>query len=165
MGVDRQAKKDNSPSQFSEQRVVRLVRDGDITKALRLTPAGIAPNTADTVEKLKALHPTGNEIRPPSSPLPVSPKFSVELVKSALRTFRPSSAGGVFGYKPALLQQCAKAETFHFPNTLTKFVNCLAKGSVRSLSGLSLLVRRAAFIPAVAIISATASPRSGWRGL
>ena len=140
-----QKKKKDDPSRlFSERRVVRLVRDGEVTKAFR---TGIAPKTPETVEKLRSLHPPGREIRSPSSPLPQSPKFSVELVKSALRTFKPSSAGGVFGYKPALLQQCAKAESFHFPNTLARLVNCLAKGSLPEfvrpfLAGGSLLALR-----------------------
>jgi hypothetical protein len=34
----------------------------------------------------------------------------------------------MFGYKPALLQQCAKAESFHFLNTITWCVNVLAQG-------------------------------------
>ena len=40
----------------------------------------------------------------------------------------PTSAAGLFGYRPSLLQQCARAESFHFLTTLTRAVNVLASG-------------------------------------
>src|SRR6185312_7757073 len=43
-------------------------------------------------------------------------------------SFSPTSATGLFGYRPSLLQQCARTESFHFVSTLTRAVNVLASG-------------------------------------
>ena len=48
------------------------------------------------------------------------------LPLSCLFSFSPSSPSGLFGYRPSLLQQCARAESFHFLTTLTRAVNVLA---------------------------------------
>lgn len=103
-----------------------MLRDGDVKK--NLTSAPIAPKSLATADKLRALHPKGEPVKPPASPLQPAPIFSSEVVRSALCSFNPCAAGGLFGYKPALLQQCVKAESFHFLNTLTDFVNMLANG-------------------------------------
>ena len=63
---------------------------------------------------------------------PTPPVFSAELVDTALRSFNPSAAGGLFGYKPALLQQCVKASSSHFLQALTMAVNLLASGQAPS---------------------------------
>src|ERR1700759_370055 len=39
-----------------------------------------------------------------------------------------TSAAGLFGYRPSLLQQCARAESAHFLTTLPRAVNVLASG-------------------------------------
>jgi hypothetical protein len=52
----------------------------------------------------------------------------VELVKMALASFGAGSAAGLFGYRPFLLQQCARAESFSFLGALTSAVNLLADG-------------------------------------
>ena len=74
---------------------------------------------------LQKLHPVG---KPPSAlPLFTAPVFS-ELVKTALASFAAGSAAGLFGYRPSLLQQCARAESFSFLSVLTAIVNQLASG-------------------------------------
>jgi hypothetical protein len=50
----------------------------------------------------------------------------MELVKTALASFGPGSAAGLFGYRPALLQQCLRAESSSFLFALTQVVNQLA---------------------------------------
>src|SRR6185312_10382154 len=89
--------------------------------------APIAPKTDETFLALKALHPY---TKPTSLPLPTHdpPKFTEPLVRQALFSFAPTSAAGLFGYRPAILQQCARAESFHFLQTLTRAVNVLASG-------------------------------------
>jgi len=89
--------------------------------------APIAPKTDETFLALKALHPY---TKPTSLPLPTHdpPKFTEPLVRQALFSFAPTSAAGLFGYRPAILQQCARAESFHFVPTLTRAVNVLASG-------------------------------------
>jgi hypothetical protein len=52
----------------------------------------------------------------------------MELVKTALASFGTGSAAGLFGYRPALLQQCLRAESFSFLSALTAVVNQLASG-------------------------------------
>src|SRR6185437_4809399 len=67
-------------------------------------------------------------LEPPSAPMSEAPHFSEKLVREALATFSPCSAAGVFGYRPRLLQQCSRAESFYFVPTLTRAVNLFASG-------------------------------------
>ena len=98
------------------------LRLGDVRKALQmLNSAPIAAKTKDTLDRMRKLHPQGEDPEPgPSRPLA---RFEVNVVRKALSTFGPSSAAGLFGYKPFLLQQCMRAESFYFPNALTSAVN------------------------------------------
>ena len=125
-----------------EERVLAALRMGDVKKALQmLNSAPIAPKTKETLDRMRKLHSPGADPQPgPPRPLP---RFTVDVVRSALSTFGPSSAAGLFGYKPFLLQQCVRAETFHFPNALTSAVNDFASGRAPSyLNGLSQEVCR-----------------------
>ena len=117
-----------------EKKVVALLHAGDTKKAIQqLIAAPIAPNTPQTFKALQALHPAAPPIEPRVNaslgPSDVSPIFSKELVKRSLASFGPSSAGGLFHYKPSILVQCFKADSFHFGTTLTSIVNFLASGS------------------------------------
>ena len=58
--------------------------------------------------------------------------FSEELVKTSLASFGAGSAAGLFGYRPFLLQQCVRAESFSFLSALTAAVNQLADGRAPS---------------------------------
>ena len=70
---------------------------------------------------------------PSGVPTPRSPsqlhQFTDQHVREALFSFTPTSAAGLFGYRPSIFQQCARAESFHFVPTLTKAVNLLACGN------------------------------------
>ena len=103
---------------------------GDVRKALQLfTAAPIAPKTDETFQALQALHPAPQSpVPPPAAPPSLAPVFDVKVVREALATFSPCSAAGVFGYRPRLLQQCARAESFHFVPTLARAVNMFAAG-------------------------------------
>jgi hypothetical protein len=70
---------------------------------------------------------TQQESLPPSQVF-TAPTFSAELVKTALASFGPGSAAGLFGYRPSLLQQCVRAESFSFLRAVTAVVNQLASG-------------------------------------
>jgi hypothetical protein len=121
-----------SASKSKEAKSVAMLRDGDVKKALQnLTSAPIAERSVETWEKLKDLHPAGVPVRPraPDDILPEAPRFSSEVVYSALCSFNPCAAGGLFGYKPSLLQACAKADSFHYLNALTNFTNRLSNGT------------------------------------
>ena len=113
-----------------EKRVMKAIRMGDVRKALQLfTAAPFAPKNAETLEKLKALHPDARvPIEPPSEQISASPYFDEKVVREALATFSPCSAAGVFGYRPRLLQQCARAESFYFMPSLTRAVNYFCSG-------------------------------------
>jgi len=113
-----------------EKRVTQLVKNGDTRKALQqFTAAPFAPKTEATFEALKALHPDALRHVPPAVSKPSSsPFFSDKVVREALSTFSPSSAAGLFGYRPWILQQCARAESFHFVATLARAVNVFAAG-------------------------------------
>ena len=118
---------DVSRSKALEMSVVRALRLGDVQKALRvLCSAEMAPKGASTLSSLKALHPPGP--LPLAVPPSVAPRFSADTVKTALSSFGPGSAAGLFGYTPFLLQQCLRAESFHFSRALTDVVNLLADG-------------------------------------
>jgi hypothetical protein len=87
---------------------------GDVRKALQLlNSAPIAPKTDATLQRLKDLHPEGPLPQPlPSISNPEDiPHFTDDLVRSALGTFGPGSAAGLFGIKPLLLQQATRAES------------------------------------------------------
>jgi hypothetical protein len=89
--------------------------------------APIAPKSDETFAALLKLHPR----RPPpqlSAPTHDAPIFSEQLVREALFSFPPTSGAGLFGYRPSILQQCARSESFHFIPTLTRAVNLLASG-------------------------------------
>ena len=107
--------------------MISALRMGDVKKALQmLNAAPIAPKTAATLERLRKLHPVG----PKPAPIPHkdAPHFTADVVRKALSSFGPTSAAGVFGYKPLLLQECVRAESFHFPYHLTNAVNHFASG-------------------------------------
>ena len=110
-----------------EKAVVAALRLGDVRKALQmLNSAPIAAKTPATLASLKKLHPTG------APPAPVSPcdvpRFTEDVVRKSLSSFGPGSAAGLFGYKPFLLQQCIRAESFLFTRALTSAVNDFATG-------------------------------------
>ena len=112
-----------------EAKVTGLLHEGDTKKAIQsLTSAPIAEVSDATAAKMRELHPPSPPVPPPTSQLPPAPKFSEATVRAALCSFNPCAAGGLFGYKPALLQQCMKADSFHFPQTLTGVVNMFANG-------------------------------------
>ena len=91
-----------------------------------LNSAPIAPKTEATLAALKKLHPMGD------NPLPMPPRdtvrFTPDVVRKSLSSFGPGSAAGLFGYKPFLLQQCMRAESFIFGRALTSAVNEFAAG-------------------------------------
>ena len=116
-----------------EARVISALRLGDTRKALQmLNSAPIAAKTEATLERMKKLHPLGDNPTPiPEIPNAV-PHFTEDVVRSALCSFGPSSAAGLFGYKPLLLQQCVRAESFVFGRALTAAVNHFATGHAPS---------------------------------
>ena len=110
-----------------EEAVVGALRIGDVRKALQmLNSAPIAEKTPATLACLHKLHPKGD------NPAPVAPqevpRLTEDVVRKALSSFGPGSATGLFGYKPFLLQQCVRAESFLFPRALTSEVHHFASG-------------------------------------
>src|SRR6185312_8158598 len=107
-----------SSRQDFEKRVLGALRVGDTRKALQMfVAAPIAPKSEETFLALKELHPhSGTNL-----PLPThdAPRFTDQLIREALFSFAPTSAAGLFGYRPSIIQQCARAESFHFVPTLT----------------------------------------------
>jgi hypothetical protein len=95
-----------------------------------LNSAPIAAKTPATLERMRKLHPKGDN--PTPGPAREAPYFKEDVVRSALSSFGPSSAAGLFGYKPFLLQQCMRAESFHFPSALTGACNQFAAGAAPS---------------------------------
>ena len=83
-----------------------------------------APKTEETFVALRTPTLSSLSCLPPRT----TPTFSEQHVRDALFSFSPTSAAGLFGYRPSLLQQCARAESFHFLTTLTRAVNVLASG-------------------------------------
>ena len=120
----------SSPTPNLEKSVIAALRLGDVRKALQLfVSAPIAPKCDATFAALKALHPPSmTSVEPPSGPIHDAPVFTNDRVREALNSFAPTSAAGLFGYRPSLLQQCARAESFHFLSTLRRAVNLFASG-------------------------------------
>jgi hypothetical protein len=111
-----------------EAPVISALRMGDVRKALQmLNSAPIAPKTDATFQRLRDLHPKGPT--PASIQTHDTPHLTDDVVRAALSSFGPGSAAGLFGYKPALLQQAARAETFNFGSQLARCVNQFASGS------------------------------------
>ena len=63
--------------------------------------------------------------RPPEQ---AAPYFTSDAVRAALSSFGPTSAAGLFGYKPRLLQQGIRSESYRFGTSLTACVNLFAAG-------------------------------------
>jgi len=124
------AAKVSSPTPDLEKSVISALRQGDVRKALQLfVAAPIAPKCDATFAALKALHPAADSaVEPPSAPLHKAPNFTDDRIREALNSFAPTSAAGLFGYKPSLLQQCARANSVYFVSTLRRAVNELASG-------------------------------------
>jgi hypothetical protein len=120
----------SSPVPCLEKSVVAALRAGDVRKALQMfVSAPIAPKGEATFAALKALHPqSSSEVSPPSDSVPDAPVFTEDRVREALCSFAPTSAAGVFGYRPSLLQQCARVESTAFVSTLSRAVNMFARG-------------------------------------
>ena len=75
---------------------------------------------------LKKLHPKGEN--PAPMPHRETVRFSPDVVRKALSSLPPKSAAGLIGYKPLLLQECMRAESFSFERVLTTAVNDFACG-------------------------------------
>ena len=100
---------------------------GDVKKALQLLNSPpIAAKTQVTLDRMRKLHPI--DVDPLPLPSFEAPRFTEDVVRSALCSFGPCSGAGLFGYKPVLLQQCARAESFIFVRALTSAVNDFASG-------------------------------------
>ena len=111
-----------------EAAVVSALRMADVRKALQmLNSAPIAPKTEATLRCLRDLHPRG--AIPTPIPVHETPHFTDDVVRAALSSFGPGSAAGLFGFKPSLLQQAVRAETFNFGSQLARCVNQFASGS------------------------------------
>ena len=107
--------------------MIAALRLGDVRKALQmLNSAPIAPKTEATLAALKKLHPAGDNPEP--MPHRDVVRFTPDVVRKSLSSFGPGSAAGLFGYKPFLLQQCMRAESFIFGRALTSAVNEFAAG-------------------------------------
>ena len=114
-----------------EEAVIAALRLGDVRKALQmLNSAPIAAKTPATLACLRKLHPQGEN--PAPVPHQEVPRFTEDVVRTALCSFGPGSAAGLFGYKPFLLQQCVRAESFFFTRALTSAVNEFACGRAPS---------------------------------
>ena len=99
-----------------EARVLSALRLGDVKKALQMLGSPpIAPKTA-TLERMRKLHPKGSD--PSPGPKREVPYFKADVVRSALSSFGPTSAAGMFGYKSFLLQQCMRRSHFTFRQPL-----------------------------------------------
>jgi hypothetical protein len=111
----------SSPVPDLEKSVVAALRLGDVRKALQLfVSAPIAPKSDATFAALKVLHPrAASDVSPASGPVADAPAFTNDRVKEALFSFAPTSAAGLFGYRPSLLQ---------FVPTLCRAVNLFASG-------------------------------------
>ena len=110
----------------SEGAIVRALRMGDVSKALRLLcSAPLADKGPQTLAALRKLHPTGPQ-PPPVAPSP-APHWTTETVGPALCSFSPASAAGLFGYSPFHLQQCYN-EAWAFSSALVTAVNQFASG-------------------------------------
>src|SRR5689334_9311693 len=80
------------------------------------------------------VRPPSVPLRPSTPPVPlplavppsVSPRFSPDTFKTALSSFRLRRASP--SLPPFLLQQCLRAESFHFSRALTDVVNLLTDG-------------------------------------
>ena len=120
----------SSPVPILEKSVIAALRLGDVRKALQLfVAAPIAPKCEATFTALKALHPQSrSSVEPATAPVREAPMFTDDRVREALCSFAPTSAAGLFGYRPSLLQQCARADSFHFVPTLRCAVNLFASG-------------------------------------
>ena len=97
-----QEKPPAQPNVRLEESVVGALRMGDVRKALQmLNSAPIAAKTAETLARLRKLHPKG-ENPAPIVPQEV-PRMTQEVVSKALSSFGPGSAAGLMGYKPFLV--------------------------------------------------------------
>jgi hypothetical protein len=121
------------PTKDTEREALAALRIGDVKKALRLlcTPP-FAPLNDETVGALRLLHPPATRDVGPPPPPDALPHFLDVSVRAAMATFGPGSSGGLFGYKPLLLQQCLHSSSPVFLDALTRLVNHLGAGRAPS---------------------------------
>ena len=88
---------------------------GDVTAAVRIIASDDSMNSpiSDVVTELRLKHPLSpHDLRPPpSEPVFKTSSISEEEVIVALKSFRPSSAGGVDGLRPGQLKELVAPQT------------------------------------------------------
>jgi hypothetical protein len=116
-----------------EKNTLSALRLGDVKKALQvLSSAPFAPPGPATVKALVDLHPGAAPPSPLPLPIAKTPFMQLDLILTALASFGSGSGAGLFGYRPFILQQCARTECDSFLRGLSGIVNLLAAGEAPS---------------------------------
>lgn len=129
-----QPRRGNRPGLTAEEKkdlATSLGREGFDKKAsTALLSQGVCPQTADTVEALRVLHPDGPQPTGPAmADLPVAPALEAELVARALRSFPAETAPGPSGLRIQHFRECLGAGVGDgLLAQLTAVVNLLAQG-------------------------------------
>ena len=109
---------------------VALTREGFDRKACNaLVQEGLCPETPDTAEALRVLHPEQPAVSVNASALPLAQEVSPDEVAKALRAFSVDTAPGPSGLRIQHLREARQpGETLALVEQLAAVVNLLARG-------------------------------------
>ena len=97
---------------------------GDVMAAVRIITSddSVITPTSEVVTALRLRHPSSplDLCPPPTEPVTKTSSVSVEEVMVALKSFRPSSAGGVDGLRPGHLKDLVAPQTAEAGQRLMK---------------------------------------------
>jgi hypothetical protein len=116
--------------------VSRKINAGDVKGAVRLAASsdGLAPFNEETYQRLLKKHPSGPTPTPSQEPTPGPGQVTPQIVKKAIDSFPPGSAGGPDGLKPQILKDILHKSNGEAANNLleelTRLVNKVLAGEV-----------------------------------
>ena len=111
---------------------------GDVSAAVRLVASDdtVLEPTADVLAALRLKHPASpsDNKSPPVPDSSIATTLSEEDVRQALKSFRPSSSGGVDGLRPGHLKDLTAGTTAEagrrLLSSLTRLCNCITRGEL-----------------------------------
>ena len=125
-----------------QKKVNAKLTEGDISAAVRVISSddSVVHPSEEVLSALRSKHPAApSDFRPPPPPAKSLPSVvNEEEVMLALKSFRPSSSGGIDGLRPGHLKDLTSASTAESGRrlraSLTRLCNCLIRGNIPTIA-------------------------------